>query len=199
MTIKKHNASKILSRIDKLPLYLHAYAYHLNMRVERILPNDLLDIAHQQKLSGVKIHVLDGESRALQNMSDIELAAFKDKAHRLNLDVNIETSSSDKKDIDLAVDIALKTGSSSVRFYPRYEGHLQDVMAYVTEDIRYLRDSYAACGLTFVIEQHEDLTSAELMTLVQQSGMPNLSILFDFANMINANEKPLEALETLSC
>ena len=40
--VTKDNAHKILARVDNLPLYLHAYAYHLNMRLERILPNDLL-------------------------------------------------------------------------------------------------------------------------------------------------------------
>ena len=43
-----------------------------------------------------------------------------DKARRLNLDIHIETSASDKASIDEAVAIALKTGASSVRFYPRY-------------------------------------------------------------------------------
>lgn len=44
--LTKDNAEKILSRIDNIPLYLHAYAYHLNMRLERILPVDLLKIAN---------------------------------------------------------------------------------------------------------------------------------------------------------
>ena len=29
-----NNARKILQRVDTLPLYLHAYAFHLNMRLE---------------------------------------------------------------------------------------------------------------------------------------------------------------------
>ena len=37
-----NNARKILQRVDTLPLYLHAYAFHLNMRLERVLPADLL-------------------------------------------------------------------------------------------------------------------------------------------------------------
>lgn len=32
-----NNARKILQRVDTLPLYLHAYAFHLNMRLERVL------------------------------------------------------------------------------------------------------------------------------------------------------------------
>lgn len=50
--VTKDNAGKILSRIDNIPLYLHAYAYHLNMRLERILPNDLLTIADSLHLKG---------------------------------------------------------------------------------------------------------------------------------------------------
>lgn len=52
MTI--NNARKILQRVDTLPLYLHAYAFHLNMRLERVLPADLLDIASENNLRGVK-------------------------------------------------------------------------------------------------------------------------------------------------
>ncbi len=111
-----NNARKILQRVDTLPLYLHAYAFHLNMRLERVLPADLLDIASENNLRGVKIHVLDGERFSLGNMDDKELSAFGDKARRLNLDIHIETSASDKKSIDEAVAIALKTGASSVRF-----------------------------------------------------------------------------------
>lgn len=56
------DARRIIERADKVPLYLHAYAYHLNMRLEKILPGDLLDIAKEHHLPGVKIHVLDGET-----------------------------------------------------------------------------------------------------------------------------------------
>ncbi|WP_434586966.1 sugar phosphate isomerase/epimerase family protein [Klebsiella sp. R390] len=196
--LTKYDAEKILARVDNLPLYLHAYAYHFNMRLERILPGDLLDIAHENHLRGVKIHVLDGETRSLGNMNDIELAEFAEKAKQLQLDVHIETSASDQQAIDHATRIALKTGATSVRFYPRYEGHLQDVLPKINLDIQYIKDRYQDSGLTFTLEQHEDLKSHELVALIEQSGMSSLSLLFDFANMINANEHPLNALETMS-
>lgn len=196
MTI--NNARKILQRVDTLPLYLHAYAFHLNMRLERVLPADLLDIASENNLRGVKIHVLDGERFSLGNMDDKELSAFGDKARRLNLDIHIETSASDKASIDEAVAIALKTGASSVRFYPRYEGNLRDVLSIIANDIAYVRETYQDCGLTFTIEQHEDLKSHELVSLVKESEMESLSLLFDFANMINANEHPIDALKTMA-
>ena len=53
-------------------------------------------------------------------------------------------------------------------------------------------------ALTFTIEQHEDLKSHELVSLVKESEMESLSLLFDFANMINANEHPIDALKTMA-
>lgn len=191
-------ANKILQRVADIPLYLHAYAFHLNMRMEKILPEDLLVIASQQQLRGVKIHVLDGESQSLGCASDEQLGRFADKARQLGLDVHIETSASDAKTLDQAVAIAIKSGASSVRFYPRYEGHLDDVMPKIAQDIQYIKRNYQHSGLSFTLEQHEDLKSHELMSLLAEADFPQLSLLFDFANMINANEEPLPALATMA-
>jgi len=191
-------ATKILQRADNIPLYLHAYAFHLNMRVEKILPENLLDIASQHQLKGIKVHVLDGESQSLSCANDERLQQFGEKARRLGLDIHIETSASDAKTIDQAVAIATKSGASSVRFYPRYEGHLDAVLAQVRQDIHYIKENYQHSGLTFTLEQHEDLKGHELVKLVNDADFPQLSLLFDFANMINANEEPLPALAAMA-
>ncbi|RUT66718.1 hypothetical protein CKG00_10235 [Morganella morganii] len=188
------DARRITERADTLPLYLHAYAYHLNMRFEKILPDDLLDIANEHHLPGVKIHVLDGETQSLSAMTDDQLEAFAEKAKRYHLDINIETSASDNKTLDEAIRIALKTGASSVRFYPRYEGVLSEVLHRISDDIRYLKNHYQHCGLTFVLEQHEDLKGHELVSLIKDADFPELTLLFDFGNMINACELPMDAL-----
>lgn len=191
-------ATKILQRADNIPLYLHAYAFHLNMRVEKILPENLLDIASQHQLKGIKVHVLDGESQSLSCANDERLQQFGEKARRLGLDIHIETSASDAKTIDQAVAIAIKSGASSVRFYPRYEGHLDAVLAQIRQDIHYIKENYQHSGLTFTLEQHEDLKGHELVKLVNDAHFPQLSLLFDFANMINANEEPLPALAAMA-
>ncbi|TBL47767.1 hypothetical protein EYY98_21685 [Obesumbacterium proteus] len=191
-------ATKILQRADNIPLYLHAYAFHLNMRVEKILPENLLDIASQHQLKGIKVHVLDGESQSLSCANDERLQQFGEKARRLGLDIHIETSASDAKTIDQAVAIAIKSGASSIRFYPRYEGHLDAVLAQIRQDIHYIKENYQHSSLTFTLEQHEDLKGHELVKLVNDADFPQLSLLFDFANMINANEEPLPALAAMA-
>ncbi|MGL4194955.1 MAG: hypothetical protein ACRCR0_06590, partial [Edwardsiella piscicida] len=191
-------ATKIVARADTLPLYLHAYAYHLNMRLERILPEDLLEIAHRQGLHGVKVHVLDGESRSLAHASAERLTRFGAAARRLGLDIHIETSASDSDALAQAIAIAEGCGASSVRFYPRYEGALSQVLSQIRADIQTLRQHHRHSGLRFTLEQHEDLKSHELAALIAESDFPALSLLFDFANMINANEEPLPALRAMA-
>ena len=188
----------LIQRIDHIPLYLHAYAFHLNMRCGQIVPEQLLDIAHQQRLAGLKIHVADGEDKSLANAAPEALSWFGQKARDYALDIHIETSASAPDDIDQAVRIALATGATAVRFYPRYEGYLQDVLTRVANDIGYMKAQYGHTGLRFTIEQHEDLKGRELVQLVRDSQWRQLSILFDFANMINADEEPLSALADMA-
>lgn len=75
-------------------------------------------------------------------MTDDQLAVFAEKAKRYHPGINIETSASDNKTPDDVIRIALKTGASSVRFYPRYEGVLSDVLSLIAADIRYLKKHY---------------------------------------------------------
>ena len=75
---------------------------------------------------------------------------------------------------------------------------MRDVLSIIANDIAYVRETYQDSGLTFTIEQHEDLKSHELVSLVKESEMESLSLLFDFANMINANEHPIDALKTMA-
>jgi hypothetical protein len=50
----------------------------------------------------------------------------------------------------------------------------------------------------FTLEQHEDLTSSELVQIVEAVNNLKLKLLFDFSNMINAYELPLAALEVMA-
>ena len=123
------------------------------------------------KIEGVKIHVEDGESQSLQKLNDQQLHDFKEKAKNIIWMCISKTSASDKGDIDGCHPYCCCYWLQlPVRFYPCYEGHLNDVMAKIANDIAWL-SQYDDCGLSFTIEQHEDLQGHELVTLVNNSGM----------------------------
>ena len=187
-------ARRLARRAAAPPLFAHAYAFHLNLRFGAMVPTDLLTFAAIHGLSGVKIHVQDGEARSLLNAPDADRRAFGALAAQLGLAVHVETSSTEAPDLLETAAIAQSTGATSLRFYPRHAGPLSEVLAQTVADLAILDRLDPAGRLTFTLEQHEDLKSSELLSILNRVSHPRLSLLFDFGNMINAGETPLAAL-----
>lgn len=191
-------ARKLIQRIDAIPLFLHAYSYHLNMRLGRVDTFDLLDFAVHHNLRGIKIHIEDGEDRSLLAMNRSERRRFGRRARDLEIIIHVEVSSTDLQTISQAVEIALDTGAQSLRSYPRYEGLVSEVTRRAIDDLKRLPELDSTGELLFTLEQHEDLKSHELVYILEQAKVPRLSLLFDFGNMINAYELPDNALEVMA-
>ena len=191
------DAARLVPRIDGIALYAHAYAWHLNFRLGRAVPTDLLHFAHDQGLKGVKIHVEDGEERSLLHAPGSR-QDFGQVARSLGLEVHIETSATDETTLRAAIEVALDTGATTVRCYPRYHGPVSQIIAQTITDLRRIDSLDPEARLRFLLEQHEDLKSGELVEIIQAVANPRLSLLFDFANMINAFETPEGALANMA-
>lgn len=192
--LPQDRARSLAERALSAPLFAHAYAFHLNFRFGGMKPGDLLDFARAEQLVGVKIHVEDGEDASLQAMSEAARLDFGAEAAERGLAVHVETSSTDRSALEEAVTIARSVGARSVRCYPRYEGRVSEIIARTVKDLHRLDELDPEGRLRFTLEQHEDLTSDELVGIVERVGNPRLTLLFDFGNMINAYERPLAAL-----
>lgn len=191
-------ATKLIERIGSMRLFAHPYPHIMSMTYGSYGPCDLLDFAHRHALDGICIHLLDGEERSLMQMSDDSIRAFSKKAKDLNLDVHLEISSTAREDVDRVVEVARLAGVQTIRVYSRYEGRLSKVLNVIESDLRYLTQLADQFDLYFDFEQHEELKSVEISNLLQRISHPRLHALFDFGNMINACEKPLNALRTLA-
>ena len=188
---------RLVARAPDAPLFAHAYAFHLNFRLGQMAPPDLLHWSAAKGLRGVKIHVEDGEARSLLH-HPAGRAGFGALARDLGQEVHVETSSTSRADLAAATTIAHATGATQLRCYPRHSGPLSQVLARTLQDLRQLPALDPTGRLNFTLEQHEDLTSAELVGLIAHAANPRLTLLFDFANMVNAGEMPLQALATMA-
>jgi len=188
----------LVTRIDSAPLFAHSYAYHLNLRFGTATPFDLLQFASDHYLAGLKIHVEDGEDRSLLNMSKAQRQHFAAAAAERDLKLHVETSSTDRRHLETAAEIARDISAESIRSYPRYEGRVSDILQRTIADLKALAAIDPEGRFRFTLEQHEDLKSHELVRIVQAVGNPRLSLLFDFGNMTNAFEQPPEALQIMA-
>ncbi|MBB6468872.1 sugar phosphate isomerase/epimerase [Aminobacter lissarensis] len=184
----------LAQRARSAPLFAHAYAFHLNMRFGGMSPLRVAEFARAQNLSGLKIHVEDGEQASLSRMSEEALHAYGAAMKGLGLELHVETSTTGVTGLADAVRIALATGATSLRCYPRYEGRVSEIIDRTIADLRQLAAFDPDGRLRFTLEQHEDLKSEELVRILKAVTNPRLSLLFDFGNMVNAYELPLPAL-----
>ncbi|MEE1864826.1 sugar phosphate isomerase/epimerase family protein [Pseudomonas auratipiscis] len=189
---------RLIERIDQVRLFAHAYPLLTNLTHGRLTPFDLLDFAYRHELKGLSLHMLDGEHNSLSQMNTEQLRAFADKARQLDLEVHVEISSTLKAEVDAVIAVANAIGTRNIRVYSRYEGALSQVMDTIAGDLHYLGQQADAHDLYFDFEQHEELKSDEIARLLKQANHPRLHALFDFGNMINACEQPLQALANLA-
>jgi sugar phosphate isomerase/epimerase len=191
-------ARTLIDRIDRAPLFAHAYALLGNLTYGGYGPDDVLDFAHRHGLKGACIHLLDGEERSLGRMSDDRLHQFADRARRLGLAIHLEISTTLRRDVDEVVRIAGVLGVENIRVYSRFEGTLSEVLALIESDLNRLAALADEHDLHFSFEQHEELRSTEIAELLRRVRHPRLHAMFDFGNMINACELPMAALVALA-
>lgn len=194
----KEIARKLINRIKNIQLYAHSYAFVLHFEHGVYSPINLLNFAYQNGLNGIDIHIDSGKEKSLNNMSESELKEVKELAKKLNLKIMLEISSTTKSDINKVVKIAKILDVQNIRVYNRYSGYLLESIRKCINDLKYACKIAEKNHLYFVIEPHEVLKSEELVHIIKKVGSYRLGILFDFGNMINANEKPLESLKKLS-
>ncbi|MFC6671883.1 sugar phosphate isomerase/epimerase family protein [Marinobacterium aestuariivivens] len=191
-------AQTLLARSQLIPLFAHAYAFHLNFRFNRIGIENLLQFAHDHRLNGIKIHLDDGEALSLRHCDDSRLMTLQKLARQLGLEIHVEVSSTDRAELGAAVRIGRLLAATSIRCYPRYAGRVSEIIAWTIRDLRQLDTLDPHRQFRFTLEQHEDLKGEELVRIVEAVENPNLKLLFDFANMLNAYEQPLEALRAMA-
>ncbi|GGO84211.1 hypothetical protein GCM10011348_29930 [Marinobacterium nitratireducens] len=190
-------ARRLIERSQRIPLYAHAYAFHLNFRSNRIAIEDLLGFARDHRLRGIKIHLDDGEAQSLRHCDDARLQVLHSLAQQYGLEIHLEVSATDRAELETAVRVGRALAATSIRCYPRYAGRVSEIIDWTIHDLRRLKELDPHGQFRFTLEQHEDLRGEELVRIVEAVGNPRLGLLFDFANMLNARERPLDALAAM--
>ncbi len=194
---RKEIALKLLQRLFRVKLYAHTYAFFLNFRHGYFDMHDLIEFAYQEGLDGVSAHIDSGEARSLSQKTVAELREIKSRARRLGLGINLEISSTSREEVNSVVQIARMLDVKNIRVYIRYGGRLSKIIQKGIEDLKDIAKIARANDLQFVLEQHEDLKSQELVNIITQVNSSRIGLLFDFGNMITAYEEPLTALNTM--
>lgn len=188
---------RLVERTEDVPLFTHSYPFYFHMGSDGggWGPDDLLTFAADQGLKGVKCHLNAGGNVTLATLSSEERQALGARARELGLRWHVEVSRTEFHELARVVAVASDLDAESIRCYPRYTGHVSTIIPRVIEDLRrFRRELDPASRFRLTVEQHEDLTSSEMVQLVETVDDSRITLLFDTTNMIPAGERPVNAL-----
>ena len=130
----------------------------------------------------------------LDSMSDAELAAVRATATELGITLEVGTKGVAPEKLARYLEIAVALDAGLVRSML----YSPDSRPSLGEAEGYLRDAmvgYDAAGVTLALETYEQVTSTDLVSLVESVGHDRLGICLDPANAVAALENPRDVID----
>ena len=130
----------------------------------------------------------------LDSMSDAELAAVRATATELGITLEVGTKGVAPENLARYLEIAVALDAGLIRsmlYSPDSRPSLGEAEGY----LRHAMVGYDAAGVTLALETYEQVTSTDLVSLVESVGHDRLGICLDPANAVAALENPRDVID----
>jgi 3-oxoisoapionate decarboxylase len=172
-------------------LSTYAFFWQFSETAERPLTLiDMVNETHQQGLSVFQIC----DYPPIQSMSDAELAEVKDVAESSGIQLELGTRGIQTSHLVNFLDIASKLGATFLRTML----HTPDHKPSVHEAIALLNEVLPVCadrGMTIGLETYEQVSTDDLIQVVEGVGSPFLGVCLDPANSVARLELPADVID----
>jgi sugar phosphate isomerase/epimerase len=173
---------------------------HTSSNRTMITPKQLIDQALAAGLEGVEIPIV-----LLQNE---DLLAIKRYAQERELFISLETSGYNPEKLAEAIEVCQQLGVRTLRtvvggarlggdrrlLAGRWQAFLQDILA----GLRKAQVKASRSGVNLAVENHQDLTSEELLWLCESIGSQHFGIVLDTGNTLATAEDPVDFARTVA-
>jgi 3-oxoisoapionate decarboxylase len=172
---------------------LGSYAFFWQQSDRVPEPLGLVDVFERTRELGVGLfQICDYEP--LLRMSQAELAEAAAEARRLGLRIELGTKGVQPEHLAAFLRLAELFDAVLVRsmvYAPGFRPTLGEAAAYLRTALR----DYEAAGVTVALETYEQLSSSDLVDLVERVGSTRLGICLDPANNVAGLELPWDVIE----
>ena len=172
---------------------LGTYAYfwhHWSENPERI---DVHEALRRTRALGVDLFQIC-DFAPLDTFSAAELAAVKATADELGITLEVGTKGIAPEHLSRYLEIAVALDAKLVRsmlYSPESRPTLAEAEKYLTEAL----PAFAAAGVELALETYEQVSSTDLVALIEAVGHPSLGICLDPANAVAALENPRDVID----
>jgi len=172
---------------------LSTYAFfwqHSELAPQRL---DVFDMLRRTHELGVDLFQIC-DYPAIEAMSVEDLARLADLAQELGVTLELGTKGVSPEHLETYLHLAEALGVSLLRSM-LYSPTTRPTLAEAEQQLGSVLDRFVESRVTLALETYEQVTSTDLVSLVESVGHPNLGICLDPANAVAALENPRDVID----
>lgn len=177
-------------------LGLDSFSYYMHWRYGGQTIDQLLDRVHGMGLSALQININGPRHRALTGTTVEHFRRVGDRAKELGIALEVASGGIDPSKLRLVLELARQLGAEVVRTTVNENGS-EDVIARAAVAVGQVAPEYEEVGIALAIENHEDLTAAEVVDLIERIDSPAVGAVYDSGNSLPFYQDPVEEARLL--
>jgi len=196
-----------------LKLGLDTYSYHFAAPFWDVKPprpwsiHDYMRRAAELKLDGLAL----ADMQHLKRTDDDAIDALKREADDLGIYLELGTGGCDVEHLTTVLQMSARLGATALRSFTSIgrtwtpgsapgstPGDYEEGFERCAQSLRQVAPVCEKTGVAIALENHQDMTSRELLDLIQAVDHPLIGVCLDTGNSLGVMEDPLEAAKRLA-
>jgi sugar phosphate isomerase/epimerase len=186
--------------VDPKFISMHVHSFSLRFRLQHHEGFDVfsyIELAAAEGFTGVNISANGPRYRDLGGTTASHFADVRSCLDAHSLRCEIDTSDTRPENMTTMLRVAAAVGADRLRTYTKYQGELDDLIAWTVRDLRAIAPVAADLGIVVVLENHEDFQGAVVARILDGVDHKNVRALYDYGNSQMVGEDPLDALRAM--
>ncbi|MBT4100402.1 MAG: sugar phosphate isomerase/epimerase [Gemmatimonadetes bacterium] len=176
---------------------LDSFSYYMHWRHAGQSIDTLLDRVAGLGLAALQININGPRLRALTGTTVEHFRHVKVRARELGIALEVASRGTEPSKMSLVLELARQLGAGVVRTTIGRTGS-EEVIAGAAADLRHVAEDFEACGIALAVENHEDLTAAQVVDLLQRVDSAAVGAVYDSGNSIPFYQDPVEEARLLA-
>lgn len=178
-------------------LGLDSFSYYMHWRHGGQTIDQLLDRVSGMGLAALQININGPRHRALTGTTVEHFRRVGERAKALGIALEVASGGTDPSKLRLVLELARQLGAEVVRTTVNEKGS-EAVIRKAAAALGQVAPEYEEVGIALAIENHEDLTAAQVVDLIQRIDSSAVGAVYDSGNSIPFYADPLEEARLLA-
>lgn len=176
---------------------IDSFSYYMHWRYGGQTIDQLLDRVSAMGLAALQININGPRHRALTGTTTEHFQRVGERAKEMGIVLEVASGGTDPSKMRMVLELARQLGAEVVRTTVNEPGS-EAVIAKAAAAFGQVAPEFEDVGIALAIENHEDLTAAQVVELIERIGSPAVGAVYDSGNSIPFYQDPVAEARLLA-